>query len=273
MNDRHVGIGVFHDRIAAGQSHRFKITAAGFADSEFSVKAAAGDSEARRVALRERRGDLRIETQPPGAEVRVDGQARGKSPLTVRGLGAAHPHRVEAIKPGFGAAAAQATPPPDSTAFLQLRLEQGSVGVLVSADPPGSEIRVDGTSQGASPAHASLHFGRHKFTAAHDGYLGAETTLVVDQSTDQVLLKLNREPPGVLVVQGDRVAKIYVDDDLVKEASQNSGTRSLPPGSHRVRVILGSGETVDTTITITSRERATFDYSELKITRRPEGGE
>jgi hypothetical protein len=274
LNDRRVGIGLFHDRIAAGQENHFRVTAAGFADSEFSFTAAAGDSQARRVALRERRGDLRIETQPPGAEIRIDGRPRGSSPVLARGLGAARSHRIEATMTGFGVAARDITPAPDTVGVLQLVLQQGTAAVMVTVDPLGSEIRVDGTVRGVSPARLTdLPLGRHKFSAARHGYLPSETTLVVDPSVGEINLRLMPEPWGVLVVQGDRVAKIYIDDALVREDVQNSGPRPLPPGPHKVRVILGTGETIDTLVSIASRERAIFDFSQDKIIRRPERGD
>jgi hypothetical protein len=58
-------------------------------------------------------------------------------------------------------------------------------------------------------------------------------------------------------VLGDLPAQIYVDGALVVENVQNSGPRRLAPGTHAVRVVLVSGETIDHAVAIKSGERAT----------------
>ena len=153
-----------------------------------------------------------------------------------------------------------------------LVLKMGTASMLVTTEPGGGEIRVDGTARGTAPVTASLPLGRHLFRAAREGYNDAETTLVVTDATRQLHMTLTREAPGVLVVLGDLPAQIYIDGALVVENVQNSGPRSLPPGNHAVRAILVSGETIDHTVAVRSGERATYDFSRNGITRRPEGG-
>ncbi len=271
MDGTRVGLGALADRIAAG-SHKLEFSATGFADTVISTQIAEGDTVTVRVALRSLIGDVRVETTPPGAEVRIDGKVAGKSPLTVRGLAVRGTHRVEASRDGYGVARADVSVAANTVTTSALVLEMGTASMLVTTEPGGGEIRVDGTARGTAPVTASLPLGRHVFRAARDGYNDAETTLVVTDATRQLHLTLNREAPGVLVVLGDLPAQIYVDGALVVENVQNSGPRSLPPGSHAVRVILVSGETIDHTVAVRSGERATYDFSKNAITRRPEGG-
>jgi hypothetical protein len=155
---------------------------------------------------------------------------------------------------------------------VQLVLEQGSASVLVTAEPATSRIQVDGVLAGMPPVRLPrLSLGPHTFAAFREGYLPAETTLIVTQATGQIDLTLVKEPPGVLIVQGDRPAQIYIDDELVRENVQNSGPRELARGPHKVRVILRTGQTIDKLVTIESRERAVYDFSQDTITRRPSG--
>ena len=103
--------------------------------------------------------------------------------------------------------------------------------------------------------------------ATREGHAPAETTLAVSESVHQLDLALRPEPPGVLVVLGDRPAQIYVNGVLVVENVQNSGPRELSPGPHQVHVVLVSGETIDQTVTVRSGERVVFDYSKDVVTR------
>lgn len=271
MDGTRVGLGALADRIAAG-SHKLEFSAAGFADTALDTQIAEGDTVTLRVALRALIGDLRVETTPPGAEVRIDGRVAGRSPLTVRGLAVKGAHRVEVSRDGYGVARADVAINANTVTTSALVLEMGTASMLVTTEPGGGEIRVDGTVRGTAPVTAALPLGRHVFRATRDGYNVAETTLVVTDATRQLHLALTREAPGVLVVLGDLPAQIYIDGALVVENVQNSGPRSLPPGNHTVRVILVSGETIDHTVAVRSGERATYDFSRNGITRKPEGG-
>jgi hypothetical protein len=143
--------------------------------------------------------------------------------------------------------------------------------VLVTA-PRGATIRMDGTPRGATPVTLSkIPYGRHVFVAQHDGFANAETTLVTSESVREIDLTLPALPLGVLVVQGDRPASIYIDGNLIIENVQNSGPRELKPGEHQVRVVLLSNQTIDHTVEVRSRERAVFDFSSNTVTRQPGG--
>ncbi len=273
MDGQRVGLGALRDQIAAGVNHKLEFSAAGFADTALTTRVAAGDTVLLAVAMRALIGDVRIETTPPGAEVRIDGRLAGKSPLTVRGLAAAKPHRIEASRDGYGVARADVSVTANTMITSSLVLEMGTASIVVTTEPGGSEIRVDGAARGTSPVTlAALPLGRHVFRAAREGYNNAETTLVITDATRQLHLAMTREAQGVLVVLGDLPAQIYVDGALVVENVQNSGPRSLPPGNHAVRVVLVSGETIDHTVAVRSGERAIYDFSSNNITRRPEGG-
>lgn len=271
IDGRREGVGGFHDAIAAGD-HRFEVLAPGFADSAWTARVAASDTVSARVALRALVGDLNVETVPAGAEVRVDGRVVGKSPVTVRGLAVAKPHRVEAARDGFGVARTDVSVKADAVTAASLTLEMGKTDVVVTTEPGGDEVRVDGATRGASPVTISaLTLGRHVFRAARDGFDPAETTVVVTDATKRLHLVLTREAPGVLVVRGELPAQIYVDGALVVENVQNSGPRSLPPGNHTVRVILVSGESSEHSVAVRSGERVTWDFTKNSVTRRPEG--
>jgi serine/threonine protein kinase len=51
--------------------------------------------------LRPSRGDVTLESEPPGAEARIDGRAVGKTPVTVHGILLGERHRVDLALPGM----------------------------------------------------------------------------------------------------------------------------------------------------------------------------
>jgi len=272
LDGRAMGTGLFSEAIAADRDHRFHLSAVGFADSEIVVRIAAGDSGSRHVQLRELLGDLRIETEPAGAEIAVDGRRVGRSPVTVRGLGVAGLRRVSASLAGYGPVDHDANVRPDTLTSVALNLERGNAELYVISEPSRGELRLDGAPRGTTPAHLRLvPFGRRTFVVSREGYQRAETTLVVGQHTREVRLALLPEPPGTLVVKGDLAKRIYIGGELVRE-NVPTGTRELRSGTHQIRVILPSGEEVARSVTVGPGERVTFDYSTGAVTRSPRGG-
>jgi hypothetical protein len=271
LDGHDAGSGAFDGPVASRQDHRVRLSAPGYADSEIVFRLAAGDSSRRRIALRELRGDLRIETRPPGALILVDGRQAGHSPVSVPGLAVGPTHHVEATLAGHGTAAQDVMAKANVQTPLMLSLEPAQAQLVVTTEPAGSEVRIDGRSRGASPVTVTgLSPGSHAITALRSGYQQNDTTITVRAGSQELRLALATEPPGFLVVQGDRPAEIWVGGVLVVANVQNSGPRQLPPGSHQVRVVLSSGETIDQSVVVKSRERATYDYTRGTVTRRPQ---
>ena len=270
LDGRSAGSGTFHGEVAPHHEHHARLSAPGYADSEIVFRLGAGDSSHRQIALRELLGDLRIETRPPGAAITVDGRAVGTGPVTVRALGAGRSHRVEATLADHGSARQDVVPQAGAVTPLTLALEQVPSRLMVTTDPAGSEVHVDGKSRGASPLTVSgLTPGSHRLSVSHAGYSPNDTTVSVRAGDQEIRLALATEPPGYLVVLGDRPAEIWIDNSLVKDQVQNSGSQQLAPGSHPIRVVFTSGAPIETVVVVRSGERAVFDYTKGSVTRRP----
>jgi hypothetical protein len=271
LDGHEAGSGSFRGTVTADRDHRVRFKATGYADTDLVVNLSSGDSQNRSVVLRELLGKIRIETKPPGAEVRVDGRPAGKSPLTVPQLGTATVHRIEASLAGFGGASQQVMAQPNTLTSVFLELQQAAAEVTLSTDPDGSEVRVDGARVGSAPLSLkTLQPGRHTFAALRDGYVKTETTLTVRAESQRLHLVLSPESPGTLVVQGDQPAEIWIDGVLVVANVQNSGPRQLPPRSYQVRVIFADGGAIEQAVLVNSQERATYDYTKGTVTRRPQ---
>jgi hypothetical protein len=178
---------------------------------------------------------------------------------------------VEAALAGHGSARQDVVPQAGVLTPVTLALDVVPARLVITTDPAGSEVHVDGHLRGVSPVTLTdLPPGSHTLSLSHAGYLQNDTTVSVHAGDQEIRLALATEPPGYLVVQGDRPAEIWVDGLIVKADVQNSGTRQLIPGSHLVRVVLSGGETIDKEVVVKSGERATYDYTRGTITRRPQ---
>jgi PEGA domain-containing protein len=134
-----------------------------------------------------RPGVLRVETQPAGAAVFIDGTARGVTPLTLSLTPGAHKMTVG----GEGderAVPLSIAPGAEITQYFELKTSApvAVTGLAVVTDPPGARISVDGISvdghaRGIAPLTIpDLSPGEYRVTATSD--IGsAERTVRVEQ--------------------------------------------------------------------------------------------
>jgi hypothetical protein len=89
--------------VSAG-AHQIHVTKAGKRDQHFAVTVPAGGEVEKKIELVDARGKLTVNTDPPGAEVTLNGVNKGKSPLVLEDVETDRPLRVSARKRGAGQA-------------------------------------------------------------------------------------------------------------------------------------------------------------------------
>ena len=118
--------------------------------------------------LERERGGLRIATEPPGAQVQIDGRRiEGVTPLTVKGLLAGTSARVVVTHLGYRAQSTSVLVPVDTLQPLALVLVEeakaklpGSLAIISS--PPRCRVWIDGRQVGHTPLRQfSVAAGRH----------------------------------------------------------------------------------------------------------------
>ncbi|MBM4395125.1 MAG: PEGA domain-containing protein [Deltaproteobacteria bacterium] len=110
-------------------------------------------------------GSLRIETDPPGATLVLDGRPAGTSPATVPDLRPG-PHEVVARLAGYEPTVARVEVQPDAESRATVALEPAPVDLTVRCDCPGARVEVDGTPVGTGPLARAVPVrpGRHVVT-------------------------------------------------------------------------------------------------------------
>jgi hypothetical protein len=189
----------------------------------------------------------------------------------VRGLALEQPHDVEATLPGHGTARRPARlHEAGKVTTITLALDASRTEVMLTSEPPGAAISMDGIPRGVAPSRLpGVTLGRHQFSARLQGFTLAESTVEVSGATGQMHFALVAEPPGVLIIQGDKPANIYVDGRLVAENLQNSGLQKLPHGTHSIKVVLASGEPISKSLFVKPGERVVFDFTSGSVARTP----
>ncbi|HSH70943.1 MAG TPA: PEGA domain-containing protein [Deferrisomatales bacterium] len=180
---------------------------------------------------------LSVQSRPEGAQVFVDGEARGTTPVTIRDLDEGS-HEVILYLVDHGAFR-QTVEGRGGRIFVDLESEKSlGVGfVSVRTDPPDARIEVDGQRVGLSPLEVPLEAGSHAVRVSKPGFKDAETRVEVGpEESHAVHLRLEPREGALLVISSPVGAEVLVDGDGVGGAWEPLRVEDVAPGTHSVRV-------------------------------------
>lgn len=185
-------------------------------------------------------GTMAVNTDPPGAEVEVDGAARGQSPLRLTLAAGAHTLIIR----GHGASRTipiTITAGAEVSQYLDLPKAGSDLGQLqVRTEPAGARISIDGTPLGKTPMTiVELAPGEHTVTLEND--LGSVTQKVmIEAGMPASLVVPMGAPPGAMASGWLSVtAPLVVDLQENGKLLGNSGIDRimLPAGRHEIELV------------------------------------
>jgi len=180
-------------------------------------------------------GVLRIESEPSGARVRVNGEARGRTPLRLSGLPFGS-YRVRVEQRGYEAQAREVSLSAGAVAgelrFVLARPPAPAQGAAdVVSTPPGASVSVDGRPVGTTPLTGlKLRPGKRRLEVALDGHeTWTDTVEVAAGETGRIEVRLKALPAPSAPPTPEPVdtARVYENtarevDTLAKKASGSS---------------------------------------------------
>jgi len=201
-------------------AHWLEVTAEGYHPARRPLSALSGAEDVL-VELVRKPYEVAIETDPPEAELYVNDQLRGFSPMTLSLL-PTEPALLTVKRRGYEPLTRELAPPQQGDR-LDLRLVLAAAGPVlrVETDPPGARVTADGVVQGTSPLTVQLapSFGGRevRIAASAPGYDEAAATLAVPPAGSgeavfvqlalkktMVELELLTDPPGGRVLLDGR---------------------------------------------------------------------
>jgi len=203
----------------------------------FNVAAGAEVSQYLEFANTPETGSLRVESQPPGAKVLVDGTDRGAAPLTVGEL-VPGDHEVVLQTPA-GSVRHVVSVQAGGTASLVAPVAAAAAaasgpvsGWLTVKSPFTLEIREEGQLLGTTDADKlMLASGRHDVQLVSDA-MGYRSTRVVNVTPGKVSTITIDLPNGTVNLNATPWAEVWVDGQRVGETPL--GNLSMPIGPHEV---------------------------------------
>jgi hypothetical protein len=215
-----------------------------------------------------RAATLTLHTRPVGAEILIDGERRGDSPLTLSLSPGTHTMtlrrgRDERTVPLTLTAGAEVTEYLEFTSSDAPVAPGGRISVVT--DPPGARVKVDGEPRGTSPVVVTdLSAASHVVTVTSTTGVAERTIAIEGGGTASVVFSLPKRPEastpsaplgGWLTVAAPFDLQVVERDDVVGA----SGTTKimLPAGRHDVELVSPSLE---------YRERRRIEIAPGKVT-------
>lgn len=181
-------------------------------------------------------GLVNVYSEPSGADVYIDGQLVGTTPLKEFNL-TIGTHEVRIVKEDYQEYVTQVEISPGSTKSITATLKPNWGTVQVRSEPSEAQVYVDNELVGTTPINdLKLKAGVHNIKIVKDGY--KEFTKQVDvRPGATVLVEAKLEPEfGVLTIQtSPQGANVYIDN---RYAGSAPITVELEPGTHEIRVVM-----------------------------------
>ena len=150
---------------------RIRIAASGWKPWESSVVLEGGATLALGpVKLGEPDAQLRVRSEPEGAEVTVAGVDRGRSPLTLD-LPAGIAYPVVLSLPGYASWTQTVFASSGAALDADARLKAVLGRVTVAGEPPDAELFIDGASRGRTPQSLNLSATEHRIEVRKSGFV------------------------------------------------------------------------------------------------------
>ncbi|MDD1682407.1 MAG: PEGA domain-containing protein [Methanoregula sp.] len=150
-------------------------------------------------------GGMNLQSVPDGASLMVNGEYRGKTPLTVSGLSPGN-YAVTFSRFGFGELSVQVPVEQGRMSEVTATLQPKTGTLAVNSTPPGARVLLDGAAAGLSPVVLeNITADNHTVMLEKDGYITAarQVTIAVGQvSAVEVFL----DPVPVSTTRADGLA-------------------------------------------------------------------
>jgi hypothetical protein len=181
---------------------------------------------------------LTVNSDPEGAEVRIDGNLMGVTPLVIEQVQAGE-SEVKGSKRGYRPYLKKMSFEATKPYTLGANLEALPSGLTVISSPEGAKIFIDNRPIGTAPfTRTDIKEGTHEITAKLLGYGTQSQTIQLEPDTnDSVEFNLVKDSGTLVVDTEPAYVEIYVDGKLLATTQPKGSSDSL---SQPVRILLKS---------------------------------
>lgn len=261
--------------IPAG-THVVKASLAGYSDLQHSVTITPGQRLVLQLQMERLSGLLLIHSSPQGADIRINGMDRGKTPCFITDLPLGK-YTISFNKTGYLQKQFEVEITDRIPRKISVDLTSDSAVLVLDSIPSGANVTINGISKGSTPCRIeNVPAGENKLEISLNGYDTYVSTLKLNPGEiQQLTAKLNARPSSLRIVSIPEKARIYIDNQFEGEAPVEK--KDLKPGSYRIRAELPGYELMARTIeikqasSIVEEFRLQSNSGALQITTEPAG--
>lgn len=238
--------------------HIISATKQGFQDASQTVNIRAGAKVAVELALDPILGLVLVHSSPSGADVKISGAFRGKTPVLVTDLPTGR-YRVQIEKPGHSSREVELVVKDRIPLKIDVNLSSEASSLTVASTPEGAKVTVDGISKGLTPCTVDVAPGEHAIDLDMDGFVSFKQKIrIAAGRTETVNVDLKELTAELQIVTTPEKAKVYLNDQLKGEAPLS--IQDLQPGAYRVRVQMPGHEPMARDITLGRGQKLTEEF-------------
>jgi len=229
--------------------HQLVVSKRGYLDNHHQFWIGSGQRSEIRLTLTSTTSDagsLSIISSPPGADIQLDGEYRGRTPMTISGLTTGR-HDVALDLPGYVRYTSSVQVQNGVMTYLDPVLTRSTaVGyVSIVSTPSGAFVYVDGAYRGVTPLVVSTSTGLRRVELDLSGYSDWSSSIQVTSGTTVYmsadLQRLSTSSTGGIAISSIPTgAQIYLDDAYqgVTPAYGDLELTDISAGSHTVALRL-----------------------------------
>ena len=231
--------------------HRVTVSKAGYVTVTDSVEIIAGEQERLNLALAQQRGRVMVGSNPVGAQIYVDGENRGITPMALEltvGI-----HDIRLTRSGFATMTSQVDVLADQTVEQTVELLRAVGRVAIGSNPAGARVFLDDEtgSRGVTPMEINqLAPGSHTLRLRLDGYseIRQPFTVTANDINRLAMIQLSRSQGQLTVVSIPPAGDVYLDGNHLGQTPYS--TTDVTPGPHQLRITRTGYAPVERTVDV-----------------------
>ena len=240
--------------------HHLKYRLAGYCERDRFFSTDEGPFIEKNEVLVEEKGLLLVKTDPPGADIQVDGVSVGRTPRLITHLAAKDTYSVRLRKAGYQDQKISVKFEGRKPLVREETLVLASGTIDISSEPAGAEVTVNGIARGKTPVKVTeVPRGRAVVKFRLEGFEEEVRELAINAGDVQTLPVVLKSLPGTLhLVSVPDGARFYVNDE-----ARGKGPLAIPglkPGEYKVRAELEGYGTMTKTVVIENGAAAREEF-------------
>lgn len=241
--------------------HILKAQKPGFRTTRQGVSLKPGQKLPIGIHLDQIYGLLLIKSSPSGADVQIDGAARGKTPLLIIDISRGK-HRLIFSSDGYSPKELEVNIVDDTPQKIIAFLASDSATLTVHSTPAGATVAINGIVRGRAPCTiVKIPTGECKIKLTLNGFEPHIRNIILGAGKEEkITTEMIPIPASLRIVSIPDKARIYVNNEFKGESPVK--LTDLPPGSYRIRAELAAYEPLVRTIML---QRADSKVEEFRL--------